>query len=220
MDKQFEKRMERAKNPRVRKHHVKRPPKFERPTSNVAVFIEELTNDRGEQLRGDPLSQTLYSQDSKSAQMFAAPAKVAAGLAVAATMDGIGAVKKQLGKKERMRKLKMRRKYYAAETAKREAKREQIRAAQAAPANPCPTPEMLIDAYLHRHDTPDSPQHFGELMIDLEEHARRAFAFADNRIAGSSGGVKDWLKENCPLLAAHYSTCQRYKRLAQEDSAQ
>jgi len=220
MDKQFEKRMERAKNPRVRKHNVKRPPKLKRPTSNVESFINELTNDHGVHFRPEPFSQRIYSLDSKTAQMLEAPAKAAVGLAVAATMDGIDAVKEQLGKRARMHKLEMRRKYYAAETAKREAQREQIRAAQAAPANPCPTPEMLIDAYLHRRDTPDSPQHFGELMIDLEEHARRAFAFADNRISGSSGGVKDWLKENCPLLAAHYSTCQRYKRLAQEDSAQ
>jgi len=51
-------------------------------------------------------------------------------------------------------------------------------------------------------------------MIDLEEHARREYSIRGNKFTGSVGGVKDWLKENCPILAAHYSTCQRYKRLA------
>jgi len=82
----------------------------------------------------------------------------------------------------------------------------------------CPTPEELTEAYLRRRENEDWQLRFGMLMIDLEEHARRTYAITGNKFTGSSGGVKDWLAKYCPLLAEHYATCQRYKRLAQDYS--
>jgi len=219
MNRQFEKRLERAKNPRARKYNVKRPKKFVRPSSNVAVALSELKEDFKSGRQDVPVSELIFPSHAEVIEAFTAPMKVVGGLALAVTMDGVEAVKKCLGKKERMKILERRRTYYAAETAKREAQREQIRMARSAPLHPCPTPEMLTEAYLHRRDNDECLLRFGELILDLEEHARREFAFSGNKFTGSAGGVKAWLRANCPLLAAHYSTCQRYKRLVQEYSA-
>jgi len=215
MDKQFEKRLARVKNPRARKHNTKRPKKFMRPTSNLAVVLDELRNpvvQGGSRRASAPyvLKPTLHDT--------LGGVGATAEIAFAAAMDGLDAVKTQLCKKERMLKLEKRRRYYAAEADKRAAMREQLRLSAVKPINPCPTPTELTDAYLHRRDSDECLLRFGKLMIDLEEHARRNWLITGNKITGSSGGVKDWLKENCPLLADHYSTCQRYKRLAQEDS--
>jgi len=215
MDKQFQKRLERVKNPRIRKHNVKQTKKFVRPSSNLAVAIDELKHPIVvEGCRAEPGSYML----KPSVKELLGGAGAAVGLTFAASMDGIEAVKKCLGKKERMLKLEKRRMYYAAEAEKRAAQREELRQAAVKPANPCPSPTAITDAYLHRRDSDECILRFGKLMIDLEEHARRVWQITGNKITGSSGGVKDWLKENCPLLAEHYSTCQRYKRLAQQDS--
>jgi len=214
MDKQFEKRLERVKNPRVRKHNVKQQ-KFVRHSSNLSVVIDELMHPIAiEGCRAEPGSYML----KPSVKELLGGAGAAVGLTFAAAMDGIDAVKRCLGKKEQVLKLEKRRKYYAAEADKRALKREQLRQATVEPAHPCPTPAALTDAYMHRRDSDECLLRFGELMIDLEEHMRRTWQITGNKITGSSGGVKDWLKQNCPLLAEHYSTCQRYKRLAQEDS--
>jgi len=215
MNKYFEKCLARLLHPRARKHNVKRPQKFVRPSSNLAVVIEELQN--LVVLEGRCPAPAPYMLKPTLHETLGGAGAVAE-IAFAAAMDGVDAVKRQLGKKERMLKLEKRRKYYAAEAGKRAARREQLQQAAVGPTNPCPTPAALTDAYLHRRDSDECLLHFGKLMIDLEEHSRRNWLITGNKITGSSGGVKDWLKENCPLLAAHYSTCQRYKRLAQEDS--
>jgi len=211
MDKQFEKRMMRAKNPRARRRNGKAKAKFVR-RSNVGNVLDEIANapERG-LLGAGPWKATV---DLAATSVL--PIAVAEQLAIAAVQDGVAAVKKRMGKKKRWLALEKRRKYYAAAAVKREEMRAQIRAAMPKPAHRCPTAQELIEAYLNRREGEEWQRRFGELMIDLEEHARREYAITGNKFTGSAGGVKEWLKERCPLLAKHYATCQRYKRLAQE----
>jgi len=218
MNKNFERRLEQAKNPRARRRNGKAKRKFVRPKSHVAAVVDEIldgsTSGGGRIYHPNPHVMARDGIDSTvGASLLAAH-----HLAVAAAMDGMEAVKKRMGEKERMRKLKKRRAYYAAEAAKREERREAIRAARPRPLRVCPKPKSLTEAYLRRRESEEWQLRFGTLMIDLEEHARREYAISGNKFTGSSGGVKDWLKENCPLLAKHYATCQRYKRLAQDYS--
>jgi len=213
MNKYFEKRLARVMDPRARKHNKKRPTKFVRLKSHLAAVLYDIQHpvDIGRHQRVMP-----YGGETAAFKFCGQLGGTMGALTVAAAMDGIDAVKKQLAKKELMLKLEKRRKYYAAEAEKRAEQREQLQQAAVKPTNPCPTPEDLTEAYLHRRDSDECLLRFGEQMIDLEEHVRRTWQITGNKFTGSSGGVKDWLKENCPLLADHYSTCQRYKRLAQE----
>jgi len=217
MDKEFERKLELAATPRARKRHGKRPEKFVRPKSHVGAAVGEIldaaTGGGGGRFY-DPNPHVMARNGIDAAM---APVVAAHRLAVAAAMDVADAVKRKLGEKERMAKTEKRRMYYATDAKRRERQREAIREAMPEVACRCPTPKELTEAYMRRRESEAWQKRFGELMIDLEEHARRKYAIAGNKFTGSTGGVKDWLKENCPLLAAHYSTCQRYKRLAQED---
>ena len=220
MDKKFERRLEKAKNPRMRKHN--RKPSFAkkivRPTSHVEALLQEISDD----YHRAPGSGSFFTGNGSRDVMnlvgaTAAPLFVAEGLAVAAVADGIDKVKEIAARKAKREALERRRKYYEADAARRKAQRETVRAAMPKPANRCPTPAELTDAYLHRRDNAESIERFGTLMIDLEEYAKRVYDITGNKFTGSTGGVKDWLKQHCPLLAQHYSTCQRYKRMAQND---
>jgi len=216
MDKYFERRLELAANPRMRKRHGKKPRKFVRAKSHVEAVVRDMLAEGGGDGRiFDP--NPVKMSDNIAGSVFA-PAMAVRDLAIAAAMDGVEAVKKRMGKKERMKKLAKRRKYYAADAERRERQREAIREATPKVACRCPKPAALEEAYRRRRESEEWQLRFGTLMIDLEEHARREYAITGNKFVGSSGGVKDWLKENCPILAAHYSTCQRYKRLAQDYS--
>jgi len=217
MDKYFERRLEAAKNPRARKRNAKAKAKFVRPKSHVEAVVGEIldgaTSGGGRIYDPNPVKMS-----GNIAGAVFAPAMAVRNLAVAAALDGAEAVKKRMGKGERMRKLEKRRKYYAADAERRERQREAIREAMPEVACACPTAAELEEAYRRRRESEAWQLRFGTLMIDLEEHARRAYAITGNKFTGSSGGVKAWLKEKCPLLAAHYSTCQRYKRIAQDYS--
>jgi len=218
MDKRFEKRLELAANPRARKHHAKAKPKFVRAKSHVAAVLHDMLGPTG--YEDAPRGGRIYDPNrnimaKNTIDALAAPLLAAEQLAIAAAMDGVDAVKAKVVEHKRKKNLPKRQKYYAAAAERREEMREQIRAARPAPTNPCPTPEALVAAY-HRRREGDEWLRFGELMIDLEEHAQREYAITGNKFTGSAGGVKDWLKAHCPLLAKHYATCQRYKRLAQD----
>lgn len=220
MEKKFERRLEKVKNPRMRKHN--RKPSFARkvskPTSHVEAFLQEVSDDYRRAPDSGPLFTGNASRDAiELIGATAAPLFVAEGLAIAAVKDGVDKVKEIAARKARREALEKRRKYYKADAARREAQREIVRAAAVGPSNRCPTPAELTDAYLHRRESAEAIERFGTLMIDLEEYAKRVYDITGNKFTGSSGGVKDWLKQHCPLLAQHYATCQRYKRMAQDD---
>jgi len=217
MNAQFKKRLLMAKNPRMRKHHFKRPVKFVRPTSHVDAFVKELAEDVKHTPPSPPfLLQAPYKIRKDIINATLAPLALAGGLTIAAAQDATDAIKRRLQKKEREKALQKRRAYYATEAAVRQARKEQIEQARPTPEHPCPSPSELTEAYSRRRESEEWKVRFGTLMIDLEEHVRRTYLHTGNKFAGSSGGVKDWLKQNCPLLAQHYSTCQRYKRKLQD----
>jgi len=218
MDARFEKRLLKAKNPRLRKHNVKHAPKFVRPTSHVEAFLDELSNDIKNAPPDPPFwNRPRYALADDVGKALVAPIALAEGLTIAAAQDGVDAVKRQLGKKARAKALEKRRTYYAKDAAARQAQREMIAQARPAPEHPCPSPAELIEAYVRRHESEEWKMRFGTLMIDLEEHVRRTYIHAGNKFTGSSGGVKDWLEHECPDLARHYSTCLRFKRKLQEN---
>ena len=219
MNVRFERRLFKAKNPRLRKRNVRHPKKFLPARSHVEGFLDELAEDlSADDMPGKPsLLQTARDFDEAVGMMAVAPALISEGLAVAMAQDGADALRKRLDRKRRRALLERRRTYYAAEAAIRHAQKAEIEAARPEPAHPCPTPEELTEAYSRRRENEEWKVRFGTLMIDLEEHVRRTYVHAGNRFSGSAGGVKEWLERHCPLLARHYSTCQRYKRKLQDE---
>ena len=215
----FERRMEKALNPRCRRRNVKHPPVFERLKSNVEAVLYDLQTGRrpiGENFFGPRYGHSDY--ESQGAALAKAGVMLV-GAAVADCVTAVGErVKAYLGRAAREARLAKRRKYYAAAKEKRREASAEIAAATLPPENVMPTPARLLDAYVHRHDSEAAKLRFGRLMIDLDEYVRRTFVrkSADGRFAGGDGGVRRWLKSNCPELAAHYHTCLRFKRKVQD----
>ena len=215
----FERRMEKALNPRCRRRNVKHPPVFERLKSNVEAVLYDLRTSQ------KPISRYFFGPRYRHSDYEpAGEALVKAGVMLvgAAAADCVTAVadkvKERLGRAAREERLAKRRKYYDAAKEKRREESAEIAAATLPPENAMPTPARLLDAYRHRHDSEEAKLRFGRLMIDLDEYVRRTFVreSSDGRFAGGDGGVRTWLKANCPELAAHYHTCLRFKRKVQE----
>lgn len=214
MDKRYEKRLRAAQNPRLRRHKHKKPVKYKRPKSNVSAYLEELSSGV------NPISVPYVSQSYPHAAVqsaVVAPAMLLGGLAAAAVEDVQESIYQRKLKKIRAAALEKRRKYYAADARRVLKQRQEIENAKKPPACKCPTASELIEAYYHRNESDDCKLRFGTLMIDLEEHVARTYVISGNKFVGSNGGVKQWLKKNCSLLSQHYSTCLRYKRLAQDE---
>ena len=215
----FERRMEKALNPRCRRRNAKQPPAFERPKSNVEAVLRDFQTDQ--RPIGNSFFGPRYGHGYCESQ---GEALVKAGvmLAGAAVADCVAAVsdkvKEHVGRAAREARLAKRRKYYDAAKEKRRVESAEIAAATLPPENAMPTPERLMDAYRHRHDGEEAKLRFGRLMIDLDEYVRRTFVreSSDGRFAGGDGGVRTWLRANCPELAAHYHTCLRFKRKVQD----
>lgn len=216
MDKRLTKRLQKAQNPRARKRNGKAQVKPMLPHSHMGAVLADMSSvGNGHDVRIYHPNPVVMNRNI--AEVAFAPVKAAEMLAIAAVQDGVDAIRSRLGAKERKLKTEKRRKYYEADAVRREEQREMIRAARPPVTCACPTPQQLDEAYARRRESEEWKVRFGELMIDLEEHVRREVRITGNKFSGSAGGVKDWLKANCPNLAAHYATCQRYKRLAQEE---
>lgn len=214
MYKSFKRRLAKAKDVRLRKHRMKPKKKFCRPASHMESFLQEVSEDVR---HVTPVSLGRCSGTGLGIAATLGPAAFVEGLAIAATQDGVEKVGKLLTLKARRAALEKRRTYYETENAKRRMWSVEIRKAIPKPLHRCPTPSALEEAYARRRESAEWKLRFGELMIDLEEYARREYEISGNKFTGSSGGVRDWLKKHCPLLAKHYWTCQRYKRMAQDD---
>ncbi len=228
----FELRLQKAMNPRCRKYNRHLPqPAAEPPPqrSNLQAVIEDIRNGDLAAPRPNPFIPGGSRANSISDGIESA-AKAAVFVAGAVVADIVDSAKTALeaGKAKRQEKidslnheqsLAERRKYYKKDAERRRVESEKIRAATPPPSNPMPTPEALIHAYVHRHTGEEAAIRFGSLVIDLEEHVRRTVAERgnDGRIVGVAGGVRKWLKANCPELLPHYHTCQRFKRKAQPD---
>ena len=221
----FERRLEAAKLPRSRKHKVrgKKGSAFVRPATRLEAVLDDLRTDP--RTYGVDCTRQFFPRSYSDARQSGAEALAKAGvaIAVAAVADAGEAVVHKLNSKreaaEHEARLAVRRKYYAAEQAKRAEESAAVRAAVPPPENRMPSAEELLDAYRRRHDSEEAKLRFGRLMIDLDEHVRYEVVHDGERIVGTDGGVRVWLERNCPELAKHYHTCQRFKRKVQEDPA-
>jgi len=108
--------------------------------------------------------------------------------------------------------------HYEAEKAKRRAMAEERRRiSRRTTTSPCPTKEMVLDAWNHVHDSKEALVRFGSLMQDLECYVDNSLRFnAAGHIVGRNAGVKGWLQDNLPELYAHYCMVIRYKAAAKK----
>ena len=107
--------------------------------------------------------------------------------------------------------------YYEQETARRRAlaaTRRQIR--KRATLNPCPSKEVILEAYLHRKESKEAALYFGSLLHDLECFVDNSLQMSHGRITGRHAGIKGWLRKNIPVLAEQYTTVMRYKAVAKK----
>ena len=217
----FLQRLERAMMPRCRKHKMRglKRPKFVRPKSHLEALAQDMATDPRQFGRDTMSSFFNFGYDHTRQSGGEVLVRAAGSALVAGAMDAGEAAYRLVTAKRRAAALEARRKYYDAENEKRRQEAEEIRAAVPPPENPMPTPEQLIAAYSQRHDGEEAKVRFGRLMIDLDEHVRYRLVQEKGRIVGSSGGVREWMAENCPELLPHYHTCQRFKRKLQDDPA-
>ena len=108
--------------------------------------------------------------------------------------------------------------YYARERARREAlAEERRRVGGRRTANPCPTREAILDAWIHRRESHAAAVRFGSMVHDLECYVDNSLLRdGAGAIVGRRGGVKAWLQENIPALYIRYTTVMRYKAMAKK----
>ena len=82
----------------------------------------------------------------------------------------------------------------------------------------CPTPSEIRTAWHFHNASREALLRLGGLLLDLE-------CFVDNslvtvfyngafKIVGRKGGLREWIRENCPELEANYKSLQRIKGIA------
>lgn len=85
---------------------------------------------------------------------------------------------------------------------------------------PCPGADDIRLAWAFVHEDPEGPLRLGGLLLDLE-------CFVDNslvvekcsegpKIRRRRGGIRAWLRRNCPELIGKYKTLMRHKSLARK----
>ena len=105
--------------------------------------------------------------------------------------------------------------YYAQEAARRRSLAKERRSTrQRHTENPCPTPDQILDAWQKKTESREAMLRFGSLIEDLACHVDSSLHIVGGRIVGRAPGVKGWLHDNLPALAACYSTVMRYKAAA------
>ena len=117
-----------------------------------------------------------------------------------------------------MRNKEARPAHYEAEKARRRAMAEERRRmARRTTVNACPSRDELLEAWRRVRDSKESLLRFGSMMQDLECHVDNSLRFdGAGRIVGRNAGVKGWLRENAPEMAAHYTSIVRYKAAAKK----
>ena len=84
------------------------------------------------------------------------------------------------------------------------------RIARRTTTNLCPSNEALLEAWRHVRDSKEALVHFGNMMQNLECYVDNSLRFDQaGRIVGHNAGVKGWLAENAPEIAAHYTSATR-----------
>lgn len=106
--------------------------------------------------------------------------------------------------------------YYEREKARRRALAHERRSTRRRTTlNPAPTPEALLSQFGRIRRNPREMLLFGSMLEDLEAYVDNELVRdPDGRIVGRHGGIKRWLRENCPELGRRYHTVMRYKAMA------
>lgn len=109
-----------------------------------------------------------------------------------------------------------RRKYLPRERERRRAlARERRRIRRRTTLNPAPTAEGLLEAWSHVRESPSNMIRFGSMLCDLEAYVDNSLIHDESgEICGRRPGIRGWLRDNCPELAAKYKTVMGYKALA------
>ncbi len=82
--------------------------------------------------------------------------------------------------------------------------------------NPPPAPETLRSLWASRNNSHEAALAFGSALNDLEATVdNRSISSGPDRWRGRRPGLKGWLRDNCPDIAAHYAVALRLKRTAQ-----
>jgi len=108
--------------------------------------------------------------------------------------------------------------HYEAEKVRRRAMAaERRRIARRTTTSPCPSKEALLEAWRRVRDSKEALVRFGSMLQDLECYVDNSLRFdRAGRIVGRNAGVKGWLAENAPEIAAHYTSAIRYKAAAKK----
>lgn len=82
----------------------------------------------------------------------------------------------------------------------------------------CPTASDVRTAWHYRNRSVANRVRLGGLLMDLECYVDNSLVTVVRRgrlkIVGRHGGLKGWIRRNCPELESHYKTLQRIKGLA------
>ena len=82
----------------------------------------------------------------------------------------------------------------------------------------CPTANEIRTAWHYRNRSQMNRIRLGGLLMDLECYVDNSLITIVKhgllKIVGRHGGLKDWIRRNCPELEAHYKTLQRIKGMA------
>ena len=116
----------------------------------------------------------------------------------------------------RLQQKSYRSRYYARDNERRRmlaAERRKIR--RRTTLNPCPTPDMLREAFSRTKESVEAKIRFGGMLHDLACYVDSCLRCdAEGNIVGRNAGIKGWLAENVPELHIRYKTVMRYKALA------
>ena len=108
--------------------------------------------------------------------------------------------------------------YYAAENARRqELAKERRKIRKRTTINRAPTPEALRAQWARVKKSPRDMLIFGSMLEDLEAYVDNSLVRdEEGQIVGRKGGIKEWLRDNCPELWAKYSSVMRFKAMAKK----
>ena len=108
--------------------------------------------------------------------------------------------------------------YYAAENVRRqELARERRKIRKRTTINRAPTPEALRAQWARIRKSPRDMLIFGSMLEDLEAYVDNSLVRdEEGQIVGRKGGIKEWLRDNCPELWAKYSSVMRFKAMAKK----
>ena len=97
---------------------------------------------------------------------------------------------------------------------------ERRKANRRATIAPCPEAADIRVAWAFVREDPEGPLRLGGLLLDLECYVDNSLVIEERpegrRIRARHGGIRGWLRRNCPELVGKYKTLMRHKSLARK----